>query len=280
MLCRKCGAQFEGTGIYCPKCLNPAAEAPAPKKVKRQEPKTSRPAVVKTASSPVFPVALCLMSILFFILVFAAVPYLNSINRLFEKLGAAGFINKVAPGARFTVFLGMIPTALIIAGLWMLYFRVKNPLTGIGCTALLKMAVLVKYIYSLSALAFSTLAVFFLSFKWVSVFKDIGFSHLLVLGVVSAAGIRFILNFLSARIASESLRNIKEAERALTANVNSVNTSMAPVKLTIVAAVLNLVLAGLTGCGIIVFCASVQIVLAIMFAIVSGVFEKQISRGV
>lgn len=280
MLCRKCGAQFEGTGIYCPKCLNPAAEAPAPKKVKRQEPKTSRPAVVKTVTSPVFLAALCLMSVLFILLIFAAVPYLNSIDGLFERLGASGFLNKVAPGAKFTVFLGMIPTALIIAGLWVLYFRVKNPLTGVGCISLLKMSVLVKYIYSLSALAFSTLAVFFLSFKWISVFKDLGFTHLLVLGVVSAAGIRFLVNFISARIASESLRNIKEAEKALTGNISSVHISASPIKLTIVSAILNLVLALITGCGIIVFYAVVQIITAIVFGIAAGIFGKLIRSGI
>lgn len=290
MLCRKCGENFEGSGIYCPFCLN-AAKTPVKKSPSRstgaerlaaklKQSGTKRPSDMlrELILTPLFLAAATLFTVAAIIDLFGVLSYLGSVDAYFEGFGVVDILDKTAPGIRITVFIDLLIALALAIGLWTCFFDFYNKRESIGFgIKILEVTTLVKYIYSILYFVCAFFVSAVLARSWNGVLGAFGFTHLLWLGTGAVLGVCIIGGLWNIRLCSEINRNIKEASLASDNIVNGASVSLFPAVFSVFIAILLIFAGALLGNILLAVTAALKLLSSILFATLSVRFKRRMS---
>ncbi len=285
MLCRKCGRNFEGTGIYCPGCseqpvnrsetentrmsINTEGALSKRGRVNLKKDETLLGAVL---TSRVFLVATAIFSVAILLDLFGVISYFASIDEVMADLGVKDFLKTVVPGLNITAFAGIFTSVALCVGMWLLVVFPKRLSTerrfDLGLKVL-RITALVKYIFSIALLIGGLISVFILYSRWTSVFEMLGFTHLMFFAIIAVAGVFAIVGLLNLRICIEIKRNIKEVIFANENYTESIDVTYYPIVFYAFFAIAFIVLAGALGNTLMLICSVVKLAASVLFTYIS-----------
>lgn len=165
MFCSKCGTENADSSLFCKNCggelhkntgyAPPAGGAYSAYTVSR--PKTVSEAVIKTLSSPKMLVLCILYTIT------AAWSLISSffgntvsetvISQIFDEYGVYFPYDEMTPAFSVSALIGIVPAALILAGLWMTFSAAKNVQVNgemkTGGMTVIKVILIIKMVFSI-----------------------------------------------------------------------------------------------------------------------------------